>query len=80
MAPGCYWERYLQTRTHCKLLHVIARSEATRQSASPQHNRVESSTLGESAATTNLPEDLQNRGRYVIISKEIDRKEMDEGR
>ena len=36
MAPGCYWERYLQTRTHCKLLHVIARSEATRQSASPQ--------------------------------------------
>ena len=23
MAPGCYWERYLQTRTHRKLLHVI---------------------------------------------------------
>ena len=36
MAQGCYWERYLQTRTHRKLLHVIARSEATRQSASPQ--------------------------------------------
>ena len=46
MAQGCYWERYLQTLTGCKLQHVIARSEATRQSASPQRYLASRSYLG----------------------------------
>ena len=55
MAQGCYWERYLQTLTGCKLQHVIARSEATRQSASPQKCITKSSISGEMVSGADLP-------------------------